>query len=104
MGFFDKLQDTVNGFVGQNYRDIYFQKNPDRYHECKGCGELLDREKSEVTIDHIVPQKCGGTNAVTNLQVLCRSCNSKKKDAINFLSVHYSGAALLREIKKKVGC
>lgn len=31
-------------------------------------------------IDHIVPLKLGGTNDITNLQLLCESCNLKKLD------------------------
>ncbi len=101
--FFKVVQKGVNSSVG-NYRDVYFRHYPERFHICKGCGTQLDREVShEVTIDHIVPQKCNGTNAITNLQVLCRSCNSRKKDAINSLTLKYSGEALLRELRNMIG-
>lgn len=33
---------------------------------------------AEVAIDHIVPLNLGGTNDPTNLQILCRECNSSK--------------------------
>lgn len=41
---------------------------------CQGCrrGDVV------LTIDHIVPVSKGGTNHITNLQPLCRSCNSSK--------------------------
>jgi 5-methylcytosine-specific restriction protein A len=35
----------------------------------------------DLTVDHIVPKKKGGTDSAANLRVLCRSCNSRKKDA-----------------------
>lgn len=33
---------------------------------------------SDLTADHIVPVVAGGTHARSNLQVLCRTCNSAK--------------------------
>lgn len=58
------------------------------------------RGDPDLTIDHIIPRKYGGTNAITNLQVMCRSCNSSKKAKINALSVKYLGQALIREIHR----
>lgn len=40
---------------------------------CCGCGC-----HDGLTVDHIVPRVMGGTNAVSNLQFMCRSCNSSK--------------------------
>lgn len=41
--------------------------------KCLRCGSTKN-----LTIDHIVPRKQGGSNAQTNWQVLCRPCNQKK--------------------------
>ena len=89
------------GFFGSNYRNVYFKSNPSSNGKyiCKECGRTLDKDDRDLTIDHIIPQKYGGTNSVLNLQVLCRSCNSRKKDKINSLTLSYSGEALVREIR-----
>lgn len=41
--------------------------------KCKICGTI-----ENMTIDHIVPVVKGGQNVISNLQLLCRSCNSRK--------------------------
>lgn len=40
---------------------------------CLHCGAVDD-----LTLDHIVPWSLGGTDDETNLQTLCRRCNSRK--------------------------
>lgn len=42
---------------------------------CLRCGA---REKLEV--DHVIPYSKGGDTSIENSQVLCRSCNSWKRD------------------------
>lgn len=41
--------------------------------ECLECGS-----KENLSIDHILPFSLGGTTDPSNLQTLCKSCNSKK--------------------------
>ena len=96
---FGGYQDMVNDVVGNRYRDEYFRRYSPPYF-CKMCGRKFVEVTRECTVDHIIPQHLGGTNAMTNLQILCQSCNSKKKATISMLSVKYSGEALLREIKR----
>lgn len=40
---------------------------------CAKCGS-----RRNLTADHIIPESNGGETSASNLQTLCRSCNSKK--------------------------
>ena len=42
-------------------------------YRCTACGSHQD-----LTIDHVWPVSRGGSNDASNLQTLCRSCNSRK--------------------------
>jgi 5-methylcytosine-specific restriction protein A len=44
---------------------------------CARCGRTND-----LTADHIVRKAAGGRNELSNVQVLCRACNSAKRDRI----------------------
>jgi len=50
---------------------------------CKKCGREI-RRQSDVTVDHIKPRSKHRELALarSNLQVLCRRCNSKKRDRL----------------------
>lgn len=91
-------QKVVNTAVGSDYRKIFFSKYPQDDFICAGCKNSFP--KSRIQVDHIVPQKHGGSNAITNLQPMCAPCNNKKRAKIDELSLKYSGAALVREIKR----
>jgi 5-methylcytosine-specific restriction enzyme A len=43
-------------------------------HQCKSCGS-----STKLSVDHIIPLAEGGSNDISNLQTLCRSCNSSKQ-------------------------
>ena len=53
-------------------RDLFGQQEG----RCNGCG--TDFLYDNLTVDHIVPRKHGGTDHRTNLQLLCANCNSRK--------------------------
>jgi len=50
--------------------------------KCIQCGT-----KEDITVDHIIPLSKGGSNHISNLQPLCRSCNSKKYNIIGGINL-----------------
>jgi 5-methylcytosine-specific restriction enzyme A len=46
-------------------------------YQCQSCG--IKNTEAELNIDHITALAKGGSDDLSNLQVLCRQCNQKKK-------------------------
>jgi 5-methylcytosine-specific restriction endonuclease McrA len=46
-------------------------------YRCAYCGSAED-----ITQDHIIPLSKGGANVIENIQPLCRTCNSRKRDKL----------------------
>ncbi len=46
---------------------------------CWYCGEVFD-DKSKLTIDHVFPRSKGGTDDMDNIIMVCKHCNSSKRD------------------------
>jgi hypothetical protein len=59
--------------------------------KCQACSS-----KENLEIDHIVPVSKGGTGEESNLQVLCRSCNRKKR-------VRSTGYADAEQVATQIG-
>lgn len=57
--------------ISKELRDYIFSRDK----HCLKC-----KTESDLTIDHINPVSSGGENHHSNLQLLCRKCNSKKCD------------------------
>lgn len=53
------------------------------------CAHCKVRESTGVTLtqDHIIPISKGGTDNITNIQPLCRSCNSRKQATSDYMMV-----------------
>ena len=67
-----KIRSSVGKFTDDQWiklLDYYSPKN-----KCLNCGEFYDI----LEIDHVNPISKGGTNYITNIQPLCRLCNSSK--------------------------
>ena len=41
---------------------------------CAQCGT-----SENLTLDHVIPMRKGGTNEVNNFQILCMDCNRRKR-------------------------
>ena len=69
----------LNAFNGFFRREVRFSRRNiferDK-HTCQYCGKKL--AKSELTIDHVVPQSKGGKDTWDNLVLACVKCNVKK--------------------------
>ena len=64
------LKKKRSCYLPKKLRDEILQKYK---FKCVYCNS-----KKNLTIDHIKPVSKGGTDSARNLQVLCKSCNSKK--------------------------
>ena len=60
--------------ISNTLRRLVFERDAYRCNAC-GCWE-------DLTADHIIPEIKGGPTTLENLQTLCRSCNTRKKDRV----------------------
>lgn len=51
-------------------------------HRCRYCGR-----KIKLTVDHVIPLSKGGDHSKKNVVPACQSCNSKKRDRLDWLIV-----------------
>jgi len=60
-----------------NYDSLFVSVGRRDGFKCAQCGSGAD-----LTLDHKVALINGGDNALSNLQILCRTCNGKKGDSV----------------------
>ena len=68
------LGDVPRYNAPENKTQLYGEQGGD----CNGCGEHFQMQHLE--IDHIIARSVGGTDHITNLQLLCSHCNRIKGD------------------------
>jgi len=73
--YFNRRTEANRAIANPALRFAVFKRDG---HKCLRC----DRTR-QLTIDHIKPVKLGGTDEMSNLQTLCKSCNCSKGDNFN---------------------
>lgn len=71
-----KSRRSVPGLVPGTRRERVYERDGYR---CVNCAE---DDRDLLTLDHIRPKSKGGTNAMSNLQTLCKDCNQRKADLL----------------------
>lgn len=69
---FKRNKNTINNLTTEEKNIILFLQN----YKCVDCNEYFDNVNP--TLDHIIPLSKGGGLTKNNIQILCKSCNSKK--------------------------
>ena len=75
--------------TGSQWKEIKLSNN----YSCVHCGKREPNIK--LTIDHIVPLSKGGLHTMSNVQPLCKSCNSKKGNRSNELMLFIHGIEII---------
>jgi 5-methylcytosine-specific restriction endonuclease McrA len=64
-----RRKGAIGKFTLTEWNDLLFQYG----NKCLCC-----QTREKLTADHVIPLANGGSNAINNIQPLCRSCNSSK--------------------------
>lgn len=77
---------SIQEVTQMGYREDFFKHNPGvkrflrtgRWYRCVSCKRMF--RKRDITVDHRIPKRKGGTDDLWNLQPMCKHCNSSKRD------------------------
>ena len=67
---------------------------------CALCGKPISRER-DLTLDHIVPHSCGGSDWLHNMQPAHRKCNELKGNTVSDADVAASGDTVFEITERK---
>ena len=77
------IREASNGVSGKKFSTVFTLKDWDEIKEKHNqCCVICGASDLKLTIDHIIPLSKGGKHNRDNIQPLCHSCNSRKKDKI----------------------
>jgi 5-methylcytosine-specific restriction enzyme A len=68
---------TRNGRIPLVLRHEVFKRCE---YKCVECGRT--KQETSLEIDHIMPLSLGGTDELSNLQILCKNCNIGKRNRV----------------------
>ena len=66
-----QIEGNGGSFTAEEWEDLCAECD----YRCVCCGE-----HKPLTVDHIIPVSKGGSSDISNIQPLCKSCNSSKRD------------------------
>lgn len=81
--YYRQLAHKRRGTVGSHSVEQWEKIKKDNNYCCTICGmqePFTEQQYQKLTEDHIIPISKGGSNNIENIQPLCKSCNSSKRD------------------------
>lgn len=59
-------------------------RHMERRYGCLACVYCGEAERTQLTLDHILPARFGGDNKIDNLTIACYTCNGKRGSKLFF--------------------